>query len=425
MKPGLRPLCIGVVIAALFTVTIHGQGIEDKLQQADSLYQKYKQSEDIAAIKEAVAALDEIQQANPDVYAVLWRRSRAYYGLGDDTEQNSEKLKLFNQAIQSARQAIAVNPGGVEGHYWLGVTLGGYGEAQGMFKAVSLVGSIRKEIETVIRLDPSYESAGGYLVLGRMDFELPPILGGSKKRSIREYEQGLKIAPSNPIIKIYLAESYIDADRRPEAKALLEDVLSAAGSGAEYNDAKRHAQELIGGLGSAGARSANVLQSTSPPPCDIFITDDTTKNTLCFVSATGSYEFIRCSDSFTVTGTGTVTEVNSIIHLTDFSNTRRVSGGFNEGSLNGSAVIYFLTAPGGAWESFQVNQTKPAAPPCPAALPTPTPTPSGTPTPTPTPAHLGYAPEDWANLGDWTSVYVFIALALVWFGWRAARSWKT
>jgi hypothetical protein len=223
----------------------YAQGGDGKLQQADALYRKYKQSDNVASVKEAIAVLDELQQASPDSYDVLWRRARAYYGAGDDTKQNSEKLRLFDQAMQSGKKAVAVKPDGVEGHYWLGVGSGGYGEARGMFKAMSLVGNIRKEMETVIKLDPSYENGGGYLVLGRLDYELPGIMGGSKKRAIQSYEQGLKVAPSNLLMKVYLAESYIDADRKSEAKSLLDDVLSSSGSGADYNDAKRQAQKVL------------------------------------------------------------------------------------------------------------------------------------------------------------------------------------
>jgi predicted Zn-dependent protease len=223
-----------------------GARADGKLQQADALYNRYRQSDDQAPLKEAATLLDGLQQAEPDNYDVLWRRGRVYYSLGDDAKANSEKLRLFDQAIQSAKHATDVKPGGVEGHYWLGVGDGGYGEAKGMFKALSMTKNIRTEMEAVIRIDPAYENGGAYLVLGRMDFELPGVMGGSKKRAIQEYEDGLRVAPSNPLMKVYLAESYINADRKPEAKNLLDQVLAAPASSAtpEMRDAKREARKL-------------------------------------------------------------------------------------------------------------------------------------------------------------------------------------
>jgi hypothetical protein len=232
----------------LLTLTFLAQaaGADGKLQQADALYNRYRQTDDQAPLKEAATLLDGLQQAEPDNYDVLWRRSRVYYSLGDDAKANSEKLRLFDQAIQSAKHATEVKPGGVEGHYWLGVGDGGYGEAKGMFKALSMTKNIRTEMEAVIRIDPAYENGGAYLVLGRMDFELPGVMGGSKKRAIQEYEDGLRVAPSNPLMKVYLAESYIGADRKPEAKNLLDQVLAAPASPAtpEMRDAKREARKL-------------------------------------------------------------------------------------------------------------------------------------------------------------------------------------
>src|SRR5215471_3363816 len=112
----------------LLTVTFlaYGAHVDGNLQQADALYSRYRQSDDQAPLKQAAAMLDGLQQAEPDNYDVLWRRGRVYYSLGDDTKGNAEKLKLFDQAIQSAKHATDVKPDGVEGHYWLGVADGGY-----------------------------------------------------------------------------------------------------------------------------------------------------------------------------------------------------------------------------------------------------------------------------------------------------------
>jgi len=100
-------------------------------------------------------------------------------------------------------------------------------------------------METVIKINPAYQNGGAYLVLGRMDFELPGLMGGSNKRAIQEYEQGLKVAPSNQLIKAYLAESYIDAGRKEEARKLLIEVLNGSGEEApETRDARKEARKL-------------------------------------------------------------------------------------------------------------------------------------------------------------------------------------
>jgi tetratricopeptide (TPR) repeat protein len=228
------------------SATAAQESTEAKLSQSDSLYLQYRKTETQEPLKKAAAILDALQQTESNNYQVAWRRARAYYHLGDDTKSSSEKLRLFDQAIQSATHATEINPGGVEGHYWLGACDGGYGQAKGMFKALSLIKSIRKEMENVNRIDPSYERAGGYVILGKMDFELPGLLGGSKKRAIQEYQEGLKLAPNNALLKVYLADSYIDAGQKDEAKALLEQVLAERGAESDPNlrDAQQEGRKL-------------------------------------------------------------------------------------------------------------------------------------------------------------------------------------
>jgi hypothetical protein len=234
-----------VAFTALVMVMLPQGAVSEKLKQVDSLYKQYESTENQEPLKQAVAMLDGLSQSDSSNYDVAWRRARAYYSLGDDARANQEKLRLFDQAIQSGKHAVELKADGVEGHYWLGVSDGEYGQAKGMFKALSMTKNIRAEMEAVIRINPGYENGGAYLVLGRMDYELPGVMGGSKKRAIEEYEQGLKVAPSNPLMKVYLAESYIDAGRKDDGRNLLNQVLNNSGDKSpEMRDARKQARKL-------------------------------------------------------------------------------------------------------------------------------------------------------------------------------------
>lgn len=236
-----------IVKAALLPVILFMLADEpaEKIKQADLLYKQYEQTESQEPLRQAVAILDALSGSQATNYDVAWRRARAYYSLGDDAKGNSEKLKLFDQAIQSGKHAVELRPDGVEGHYWLGVSDGEYGQAKGLLKAYSMTKNIRSEMDAVIRINPAYQNGGAYLVLGRMDFELPGLMGGSNKRAIQEYEQGLKVAPHNLLMKAYLAESYIDAGRKGEAKNLLDEVLNSTGEQTpEIREARKEARKI-------------------------------------------------------------------------------------------------------------------------------------------------------------------------------------
>jgi len=96
------------------------------------------------------------------------------------------------------------------------------------------------------------------------------------------------------------------------------------------------------------------------PSFDTCLKDNTTGNLLQWNRTTGQYQFTRCSDGFTLTGTGTIALVNGIRTLTDFKSDRRISAGYNTGQLTGNATVYLMVTQG-VWQTFRVIDTNPSA----------------------------------------------------------------
>ena len=95
-----------------------------------------------------------------------------------------------------------------------------------MFKALSLIGKVRSEMETVVRISPGYEDARGYLALCELDRQLPWLLGGNTKRAVGYCEQGVKLAPANLELKLALARAYEEVGRRADARKQIEELLA-------------------------------------------------------------------------------------------------------------------------------------------------------------------------------------------------------
>lgn len=164
-----------------------------------------------ARAKDAVELFKRAAEEDPASYDARWEGARAAYFFGTYTRTDapdSEKMAIFDGGITLAKQAVALSPKGVEGHFWLGVLYGVYGEAKGIFKSLSMVPLIKQEMQSCLEEDPAVEGWGPDRVLGRMYYKLPFFKGGDNKKSIAYLEKSLAGAPTNALTRLYLAETY-------------------------------------------------------------------------------------------------------------------------------------------------------------------------------------------------------------------------
>lgn len=194
---------------------------ENRLNEIDSLT---AQSESLAHQRQILVMLDAALAAEPTNYPLLWRAMRAHYKVGDAALQE-DKAAIFERGIGLGQRAVAVQPAGVEGHFWLGANYGGLSEVQGMFKALKTVQKIRAEMQTVLQLQADYAQGDAYRALGEIERQLPGILGGSLKRAIAYLEQGRQVAPENLAMQLALAKAYRDAGRAQDSQQLLNAIL--------------------------------------------------------------------------------------------------------------------------------------------------------------------------------------------------------
>lgn len=184
----------------------------------------FSYGEDVARDRQSLTVIERALAAEANNYQVLWRAARSYYYVGDGAS-GKEKMRYYERGIEVGQRAVAGQPNGAEGHFWLGANYGGFSEETGIIKALQTVKKIRAEMEAVVRLNPSYEDGCAYIALGEIDRQLPSLLGGNTKRAVTSLEQGLRVAPKNMELKLSLAEAYRDAGRRDEARKLLQEVL--------------------------------------------------------------------------------------------------------------------------------------------------------------------------------------------------------
>ena len=215
-----RVLIIGLLLWTK-SVVIHAEETS-LLGQGDAAYEK---REDVPQAKIAMITYERAAAADPKVEAEsFWKASRSAWWLGEHTQERAEKLQYFSDGIHLAQKGVASNPNTVEAHFWLGANEGSYGDAKGVLKSLSMVKSIRHEMAEVIRLDDRYSGGGAYRVLGVVDYKVPGLMGGNKKRAREELEKAYAIGLNNPFNYYYLAEFYKitgdDAKMKVELDAL-------------------------------------------------------------------------------------------------------------------------------------------------------------------------------------------------------------
>jgi tetratricopeptide (TPR) repeat protein len=209
--------------------------------------QLYNERADLAKAREGVAVLRQARAVEPGNYEAAWRLARINYYLGEHTTDSSERDKAFSDGEAAAKDAIKLIENRPEGHFWLGANLGGQAEHSAM-TGLAAAEDIRREMQTVIKLDEGFMSGSAYMALARIDLETPPVLGGDPKKAVELLEKGLKFGENNPLLHYYLAEAYVKTGRKEDARKQLEIVINMQPDPSylpEHNDAVAKARELM------------------------------------------------------------------------------------------------------------------------------------------------------------------------------------
>src|SRR5581483_8224339 len=97
--------------------------------------------------------------------------------------------------IDAGRKAAALAPSRPEGHFWIAANMGALAESFGLRAGLKYRAPIKSELETVLALDPSYQSGSADRALGRWYFKVPALFGGSNKRAEEHLRASLRYDP--------------------------------------------------------------------------------------------------------------------------------------------------------------------------------------------------------------------------------------
>lgn len=191
------------------------------LSEADRLFTDRRNPE---SLREAIRILSKARFENQRSFEVEWRFARLNYFLGRHTADEKESTKAFEDGKKAAKVAAGLEPNKPDGHFWFGANLGEQANRSPLAIGVKSVGEIREAMNKVVAIDPHYELASAYCVLGRLELATR-LMGGDVAKAVVHLEKAVDLEKNNGDARVYLAEAYLAQDKNSEARKHLDHIL--------------------------------------------------------------------------------------------------------------------------------------------------------------------------------------------------------
>ena len=160
----------------------------------------------------------------PDLPTLL-ALARAWFLFGEErAKTEDDKVAAYARARDYAKRATELAPKDADAHLWYAITLGTWSQAKGLLRSALGLRDLRREVDTVLRLDPNNIEA--HIMAGSIARELPVVLGGSAKEAEEHFKTARRLDPRLTGARIELAQLYVNTGRYAEARRELEAVLA-------------------------------------------------------------------------------------------------------------------------------------------------------------------------------------------------------
>jgi hypothetical protein len=191
--------------------------------EADALY---AMREDLPDALAAAAFWAQRLAKDEADFEAAWKLARACYWLGGHVPE-AERRARFEQGIEAARRAAAAQPNRPDGHFWMAANMGGMAEGFGLRAGLRYRGPIKASLEKALAIDAAYQDGSADRALGRWYARVPRLFGGSNAKAVEHLQRSLKYSPTSIPSHLFLAEVYLDMNRRDDARRELEAVVAA------------------------------------------------------------------------------------------------------------------------------------------------------------------------------------------------------
>ncbi len=157
--------------------------------------------------------------------ATLMGLTRAWFLFAEERATSEEaKIAAYGKARDYAKRATELAPKDAEAHLWSAITLGSWSQAKGLLRSALGLRELRREVDTVLRLDP--DNIEAHIMAGSIARELPVVLGGDRQEAERHFKTAQRLDPRLTGARLELAQLYVNMGRYAEARRELEALLA-------------------------------------------------------------------------------------------------------------------------------------------------------------------------------------------------------
>ena len=241
-------MSIGILlfgVSLLFPALEQDEMVQKVLVQADKHYANRSTS---GEAEKAIEGYQKVLVLDEMCTEAYWKIAQATLWIGLNSEDDDKKLRIYRDAIEFCKMAVAIDDNCIEAHFWLGVMYGLFGEVKGILQGLHVIEPVKREMNWVIARDEKWNSAGAHRVLGRLYFRVPGIKGGDNQKSIEHLKKAVAIAPDLLDNHVFLAETYMDEGRVEEARKHLTIVVQSKDHpvwGPESELSRKNARDLL------------------------------------------------------------------------------------------------------------------------------------------------------------------------------------
>ena len=176
-------------------------------------------------IDETVTMTEEILKRDPDDVPALIFLSRVWLTYGYVNARTKDDLiRVFENGKEAAKKAIDIDPRNADAHFFYVANLASLGDTKGLFNSLFMLPELRRELETVLELDPN--NVNGLAMTGALYLYLPSILGGDLHISEVYLKRSVSLNPHISSAGLYLAANLKRQKKYDEALEVLRGILN-------------------------------------------------------------------------------------------------------------------------------------------------------------------------------------------------------